>query len=37
VEKKIVWAFAIGSRKLYDWSDHNPALAMCPVEFTNDP
>jgi acyl-CoA hydrolase len=34
---KIVWAFAIGSRKLYDWIDHNPALAMYPVEFTNDP
>jgi len=35
--EKIVWAFAIGSRKLYDWLDHNPALAMYPVEFTNDP
>ncbi len=35
--EKIVWAFAIGSRKLYDWIDHNPALAMYPVEFTNDP
>jgi len=34
---KIVWAFAIGSRRLYDWIDHNPALAMYPVEFTNDP
>ncbi len=34
---KIVWAFAIGSRKLYDWLDHNPALAMYPVDFTNDP
>ena len=35
--EKIVWAFAIGSRKLYDWLDHNPALAMYPVDFTNDP
>ena len=35
--EKIVWAFSIGSRKLYDWIDHNPALAMYPVEFTNDP
>ncbi len=35
--EKIVWTFAIGSRKLYDWLDHNPALAMYPVEFTNDP
>jgi len=34
---KIVWAFAIGSRRLYEWLDHNPALAMYPVEFTNDP
>lgn len=37
IPEKIVWAFAIGSRKLYDWLDHNPALAMYPVEFTNDP
>ncbi|MFA6411070.1 MAG: acetyl-CoA hydrolase/transferase C-terminal domain-containing protein [Syntrophales bacterium] len=35
--EKIVWAFAIGSRKLYDWLDHNPALASYPVDFTNDP
>lgn len=35
--EKIVWAFAIGSRKLYDWLDHNPALAMYPTDFTNDP
>jgi len=35
--EKIDWTFAIGSRKLYDWLDHNPALAMYPVEFTNDP
>ncbi len=35
--EKVVWAFSIGSRKLYDWIDHNPALAMYPVEFTNDP
>ncbi|MCX7635517.1 MAG: butyryl-CoA:acetate CoA-transferase, partial [Syntrophales bacterium] len=35
--EKIVWAFSIGSRKLYDWLDHNPALAIYPVEFTNDP
>jgi len=35
--EKIVWAFAIGSRRLYDWIDHNPALAMYPTDFTNDP
>ena len=35
--EKIVWAFSIGSRKLYDWIDHNPALSMYPVDFTNDP
>lgn len=34
---KIVYAFSLGSRKLYDWIDHNPALASYPVDFTNDP
>ena len=35
--EKVVWTFSIGSRKLYDWIDRNPALAMYPVEYTNDP
>jgi len=34
---KIVYTFSVGSRKLYDWLDHNPALASYPVDFTNDP
>jgi len=34
---KIVNTFAFGSRKLYDWMDHNPMLAGYPVDFTNDP
>ncbi|MDO5626901.1 MAG: acetyl-CoA hydrolase/transferase C-terminal domain-containing protein, partial [Mobilicoccus sp.] len=29
--------FALGSRKLYDFMDHNPALEMHPVDVTNDP
>ena len=29
--------FALGSRKLYDFMDHNPALEMHPVDITNDP
>lgn len=34
---KLVHTFAFGSRKLYDWMDHNPMLAGYPVDFTNDP
>jgi acyl-CoA hydrolase len=34
---KIVMTFAIGSRKLYDWLDHNVVIASYPVDFTNDP
>lgn len=29
--------FALGSRRLYDFMDHNPALEMHPVDVTNDP
>ncbi|MBW3086876.1 Butyryl-CoA:acetate CoA-transferase [Austwickia sp. TVS 96-490-7B] len=29
--------FALGSRRLYDFMDHNPALQMHPVDITNDP
>ncbi|WP_040156911.1 acetyl-CoA hydrolase/transferase family protein [Mobilicoccus massiliensis] len=29
--------FALGSRRLYDYMDHNPALEMHPVDITNDP
>ncbi|HOB66073.1 acetyl-CoA hydrolase/transferase C-terminal domain-containing protein [Ottowia sp.] len=34
---KMVATFGLGSRKLYDFMDHNPALEMHPVDFTNDP
>ena len=29
--------FALGSRALYDFMDHNPELEMHPVDVTNDP
>lgn len=28
---------AFGSRRLYEWMDHNPGLAACPLEYVNDP
>ncbi|MGV8899276.1 MAG: acetyl-CoA hydrolase/transferase family protein [Burkholderiaceae bacterium] len=34
---KIVATFALGSKKLYDFMDRNPALEIHPVDFTNDP
>lgn len=34
---KSVFNFATGSRELYDWMDHNPSLATCPVDYTNNP
>ncbi len=34
---KIVTSFVMGSRKLYDWVDNNPAVEMRPSSFTNDP
>jgi acyl-CoA hydrolase len=34
---KIVATFALGSKKLYDFMDRNPALEMHPVDYTNDP
>ena len=34
---KGVWTFCMGSKKLYDWVDHNPSLASYPVNYTNDP
>lgn len=33
---KMVAAFAIGSRALYDFIDHNPVCEFCPVSYTND-
>lgn len=34
---KILATFALGSKKLYQFMDRNPALEMHPVNFTNDP
>lgn len=28
---------AFGSKRLYEWMDHNPGLAACPLEYVNDP
>ncbi len=34
---KIVTSFAMGTQRLYDWIDDNPAVEMRPSDFTNDP
>jgi 4-hydroxybutyrate CoA-transferase len=34
---KVVAAFIMGSRRLYDFVDDNPMIEMHPVSFTNDP
>jgi len=34
---KMVYTFAMGSRKLYDFLDNNPVCASYPVNYTNDP
>lgn len=34
---KIVTSFVMGSQRLYDWVDDNPAVEMRPSDFTNDP
>ncbi|WP_087066066.1 acetyl-CoA hydrolase/transferase family protein [Intestinibacillus massiliensis] len=34
---KIVSAFFMGTKKFYDYIDHNPAIQMMPVDYTNDP
>jgi acyl-CoA hydrolase len=34
---KMVATFALGSAKLYQFMDRNPALEIHPVDFTNDP
>ncbi len=33
---KIVSAFMLGSRKLYDFVDDNPSIAMLGIDYTND-
>ena len=32
-----VVSFLMGTKKLYDWADNNPGLAMLPVDYVNDP
>lgn len=34
---KMVYTFAMGSKKLYDFLDNNPVCAIYPVNYTNDP
>jgi acyl-CoA hydrolase len=34
---KIVYSFALGSRRLYDAMDRNPDFMCCPVDHTNLP
>jgi butyryl-CoA:acetate CoA-transferase len=34
---KMVYTFAMGSRKLYDFLDNNPVAAIFPASYTNDP
>ncbi len=34
---KMVYTFAMGSSKLYDFLDNNPVAAIFPVSYTNDP
>lgn len=33
---KMVHTFALGSRKMYDWLNHNPMVAAYPSDFVND-
>ena len=34
---KMVYTFAMGTKKLYDFLDENPICASYPVSYTNDP
>lgn len=34
---RIVYTFAMGSRKLYDFLDGNPDCLLAPADYTNDP
>ncbi len=36
-QRKMVYTFAMGTNKLYDFLDENPACAIYPVDYTNDP
>ena len=34
---RIVYTFAMGTKKLYDFLDGNPECMLAPVDYTNDP
>ena len=34
---KTVATFAYGSKRMYDYIDHNPAVAILPVDYVNNP
>lgn len=34
---KINYTFALGNKNLYEWMDHNPAIASCSVGYVNHP
>lgn len=34
---KTVTSFALGSRRLYDYADDNPAIAFLDIDYVNDP
>jgi acyl-CoA hydrolase len=34
---KVVGTFAVGTRRLYDFLDQNPAVELLPVDWVNDP
>jgi len=36
-KQKMVYTFAMGTKKLYNFLDKNPACAAYPVDYTNDP
>lgn len=36
-KRKMVYTFAMGSNKLYNFLNQNPCCAIYPVEYTNDP
>jgi acyl-CoA hydrolase len=36
-KRKVSYTFAMGTQKLYDFINNNPALASQPVDYVNDP
>ncbi len=34
---EMVYTFAMGTQKLYEFLDHNPSCVIRPVDYTNDP